>query len=74
MTAKEKVAKDMRDWSEEQAERALKAAQHRPLSQADRERQHRVAMELAASARAGQTEVVDAAALIREVRDEMEQR
>lgn len=73
MTAKEKVAKEWRDWSEAQAERALEAAEVRPLSQAERVRRNRVAMELAAAARAGQTEVVDAAALIREVRDEMEQ-
>jgi ribosome-binding ATPase YchF (GTP1/OBG family) len=72
MTYKEKVVAEARDWSEEQAERAHKAA-GRTLSQAERVRQNRVAMELAAAARAGQTEVVDAAALIREVRDEMEQ-
>ena len=75
MTSKEQVVVKVRDWTEDQAERALKAAEGPlGLSQAERVRQHRVAMELAAAARAGQTEVVDAAALIRESRDELEQR
>jgi hypothetical protein len=42
------------------------------MSQEERVRRHRKAMELAAATRAGQTEA-DAAALIREVRDEMEE-
>jgi hypothetical protein len=75
MTAKELVLEHARDWTEDQAERALKAAEGpRSLSQAERVRQHRVAMELASAARAGQTEVVDAVALIRESRDELDQR
>lgn len=75
MTAKELVLEHARDWTEDQAERALKAAEGPgSLSQAERVRQHRVAMELAAAARAGQTEVADAVALIRESRDELEQR
>jgi len=41
---------------------------------ASRAEQHAAAMELAAAARVGQTETVDAAALIRESREELEER
>jgi hypothetical protein len=75
MTAKELLLEHARGWTEDQAERALKAAEGpRLLSQAERVRQHRMAMELASVARAGQTEVVDAVALIRKSREELDQR
>lgn len=75
MTAKEMVQKQARKWSEEQAERALLAAeggraewQH---GQAERRREVR---ERAAEFRAGQSQVTDVAALAREAREELEQR
>jgi hypothetical protein len=75
MTAKEKVLEHAPRWSEEQAERALLAAEgRRSVDQERRLSEHHALMERAAALRARQPEVVDAAALVREVRDELEQR
>lgn len=74
MNAKEKVLEHAPRWSEEQAERALLAAEG---AQSDRQgavTQHDDLMERAAALRARQSEVVDAAALVREARGELEQR
>lgn len=73
MTAKEKVLEHAPRWSEEQAERALLAAEGN--RSAERAGGGRAAlMERAAALRARQSEVVDAAALVREARSELEQR
>lgn len=74
MTAKEKVLEHAPRWSEEQAERALLAAEGRRVEQESRFSEHRVLMERAAALRARQPEVVDAVALVREARGELEQR
>ena len=74
MTAKEKVLEQAPRWSEEQAERALLAAEGtRPVEQ-NGAIGHAALMERAAALRARQPEVVDAAALVREARGELEQR
>jgi hypothetical protein len=72
MTAKEKVLEHAPRWSEEQAERALLAAEG--TRSAERADGHAALMERAAALRARQSEVVDAAALAREARGELEQR
>jgi hypothetical protein len=73
MTAKEKVLEHAPRWSEEQAERALLAAEGaRAIRNHGAERS--ALMERAAALRARQSEVVDAAALVREARGELEQR
>jgi hypothetical protein len=75
MTAKEALLEQAPELTEKQAIRALEAAQiSRSNEQGDRVRRHRALMERAAALRATQTEVVDAAALVREARDEMEKR
>jgi hypothetical protein len=75
MTAKEMLLERAPGLTEKQALRALEAAQiSRPTEHEDRVRRHRALMERAAALRATQTEVVDAAALVREARDEMEKR
>jgi hypothetical protein len=75
MTAKEKVLEHAPRWSEEQAERALLAAEgRRSVEQESRFSEHRALMERAAALRARQPEVVDAVALVREARGELEQR
>jgi hypothetical protein len=75
MSAKETVLEHAPRWSEEQAERALLAAEgRRSVDQERRLSEHRALMERAAALRARQPEVVDAAALVREARDELEQR
>jgi hypothetical protein len=74
MTAKEKVLEHAPRWSEEQAERALLAAEGtRPVAQ-NGATGHAALMERAAALRSRQPEVVDAAALVREARGELEQR
>ena len=71
MTAKEKVLEHAPRWSEEQAERALLAAEgSRPGGSSRRAD----ALRRAAALRARQTETVDAPALVREGRDELERR
>jgi len=75
MTAKEALLEQMPELTEKQALRALDAAQiSKSTEREDRVRRHRALMERAAALRATQTEVVDAAALVREARDEMEKR
>jgi hypothetical protein len=75
MTAKEALLERMPELTERQALRALEAAQiSKSTEREDRVRRHRALMERAAALRATQTEVVDAAALVREARDEMEKR
>jgi hypothetical protein len=75
MTAKDTVLEHAPRWSEEQAARALLAAEgRRSVDQERRLSEHRALMERAAALRARQPEVVDAAALVREVRDALEQR
>jgi len=75
MTAKETVLEHAPRWSEEQAERALLAAEgRRSADQESRLSEHRALMERAAALRARQSGVADASALAREARDELEQR
>jgi hypothetical protein len=75
MTAKEKVLEHAPRWSEEQAERALLAAEgHRSVERESRLGEHRALMERAAALRARQSKQTDVAALVREARDELEQR
>jgi len=75
MTAKETVLEHAPRWSEEQAERALLAAEgRRSADQESRLGEHRALMERAAALRARQSGAADAAALAREARDELEQR
>jgi hypothetical protein len=71
MTAKEKVLEHAPRWSEEQAERALLAAEG---SRPDVSSRRGEALRRAAVLRARQPETVDAAALVREGRDELERR
>lgn len=73
MTAKEKVLEHAPRWSEEQAERALMAAEG-IRANGDQGMEHSSLMERAAALRARQPEVVDAVALVREARGELEQR
>lgn len=73
MTAKEALLEHAPELTEKQALRALEAAEiSRSTEQEDRVRRHRALMERAAALRATQTEVVDAAALVREAREELE--
>lgn len=74
MTAKEKVLEHAPRWSEEQAERALLAAEGIRSATQNDVTQHGALMKRAAALRARQPEAVDAAALIREARGELEQR
>lgn len=75
MTAKETVLEHAPRWSEEQAERALLAAEgRRSIQQESRLSEHRALMERAAALRARQSKQTDVAALVREGRDELEQR
>lgn len=74
MTAKEKVLELAPRWSEEQAERALLAAEGARFTKRNGASAHNALMERAAVLRARQPEVVDAAALVREGRGELERR
>jgi hypothetical protein len=74
MTAKERVLEHAPRWSEEQAARALLAAEGVRSAGQNAVTQHGALMERAAALRARQPEVVDAAALVREARGELEQR
>jgi hypothetical protein len=75
MTAKETVLEHAPRWSEEQAVRALQAAEgRRSIQQESRLNEHRALMERAAALRARQSKQADVAALVREGRDELEQR
>jgi hypothetical protein len=75
MTAKDMLLKHAPDWTEEQAEFALLAAEgSRVAERESRLSEHRALMERAAAFRARQPEVVDAAALIREAREELGRR
>jgi len=75
MSAKELVLEHAPAWTEEQARRALLAAEGVESAEGEnRSGVHRALMERAAALRARQAEVVDAAALVREARDELEQR
>jgi hypothetical protein len=74
MTAKEKVLMYAPRWSEEQAERALLAVEGRRSSEQENAGGRSSLMKRAAALRARQPQVVDAAALVREARGELEQR
>jgi hypothetical protein len=75
MTAKEKVLERAPRWSEQQAERALLAAEgRRSARQGGRLSDRRTLMERAATLRARQSKQTDVAALVREGRDELERR
>lgn len=75
MTAKQMVLNHAPEWTEEQARRALLAAEgHRSADRDSGVSEHRALMERAAALRARQAEQTDVAALVREVRDELEQR
>ncbi len=75
MTAKETVLEHAPRWSEEQAERALLAAEgRRPVQRESRLSEHRALMERAAALRARQSKQTDVVALVRQGRDELEQR
>lgn len=73
MTAKQRVLEHAPRWSEDQAERALLAAEGTQSIRQD-VTAHNALMKRAAALRARQPEVVDAAALVREGRGELEQR
>jgi hypothetical protein len=75
MTAQEMVLENARGWTDEQARRALDAAEgSRPARQESRIAEHRALMEEAAALRARQSKPADVVALVREARDELEQR
>lgn len=75
MTAQEMVLEHARGWTDEQARRALDAAQSsRPVQQGSRIAKHRALMEEAAALRARQSKPADVVALVHEARDELEQR
>jgi hypothetical protein len=75
MTAKEKVLEHAPRWSEEQAARALLAAEGPGSAErAERVERHRALMARAAALRARQSVQSDAAALVREGREELERR
>ena len=74
MTAKEKLLEHAPRWSEEQAERALLAVEGTQAIGENHIAAHNALMKRAAALRARQSEVVDAAALVREARGELEQR
>lgn len=74
MTAKEKLLEHAPRWSEAQAERALLAAEGTRSAEQNGATGHAALMERAAALRARQPEVVDAAALVRESRGELEHR
>jgi chemotaxis regulatin CheY-phosphate phosphatase CheZ len=69
------VLEHARDWTDEQARRALDAAESsRPSQRMSRAAKHRALMEEAAALRARQSEQSDVVALVHEARDELEQR
>jgi hypothetical protein len=71
MSAKQTVLEHAPRWSEQQAERALLAAEG---SRPGRSGRRADALRRAAALRARQSEGVDAAALVREGRDELDRR
>lgn len=75
MTARDVVIKHAPDWTEEQAQRALLAAEgRRAVEREQRLSEHHALMKRAAALRARQSGQTDVAALVREARDELEQR
>jgi hypothetical protein len=74
MTAKETVLEHAPRWSEDQAKRALLAAEGGRFAGESRVSQRDALMKRAAALRARQSTVVDAAALVREARGELEHR
>lgn len=75
MTAKQMVLDHAPEWTEEQARRALQAAEgQRSGGRESGPGEHHALMERAAALRARQSKRTDVAALVREVRDELEQR
>jgi hypothetical protein len=75
MTAKETVLEHAPGWSEEQAQRALLAAEGTEAEwQAGRAARRREVRKRTAAFRARQSEVTDVAVLAREAREELEQR
>lgn len=75
MTARQMVIDHARDWTEEEAELALRVVEGgQAATEEELIERHRAAMKLAEELRAGQTEVFDAAAAVRETREDMGQR
>lgn len=75
MTARETILENAPHWTDEQARRALDAAESiRPAQREDRIAAHRALMEEAAALRARQSKQSDVVALVHEARDELEQR
>lgn len=75
MTAKQIVQEHVEDWSEEQAERALLAAEGGQAEwQAGQAQRRREVRRRAAAFRARHPEITDVAALARESREELERR
>lgn len=74
MTAKQKVLERAPRWSEAQAARALRAAEPEQAVGAEAPSARTALLERAAALRARQPHSVDAAALVREGRAELEQR
>lgn len=75
MKAQELILEHARHWTDEQARRALDAAESsRPLQRESRIAAHRALMEEAAELRAGQSRQSNLVTLVHEARDELEQR
>lgn len=75
MSARETVLEHAPGWTEEQAKRALRAAEGgRARQRGEKARRRREVRRQAAEFRAQQPEVSDVAALAREAREELEQR
>jgi hypothetical protein len=74
VTAKQKVLERAPRWSEAQAARALRAAEPEQAIEGDAHTPRAALLERAAALRARQPHQVDAAALVREGRAELERR
>jgi hypothetical protein len=75
MTAQDRILEQARRWTDEQARRALDAAESsRPVLRESRIAAHRALMKEAAELRAGQSSQSNLVTLVHEARDELEQR
>jgi chemotaxis regulatin CheY-phosphate phosphatase CheZ len=75
MNAQDMILEHAPHWTDEQARRALDAAESsRPSQREDRIAAHRALMQEAAALRARQSKQSDVVALVHEARDELEQR
>ena len=75
MTAQDLILEQARHWTDEQARRALDAAESsRPIARESRISAHRALMKEAAELRAGQSRHSNLVTLVHEARDELEQR